>query len=95
MAAIAINDLPSCQLLDLKAMSAVRGSGAPWVFGWIQPFVGETPSFGRVINFYQINNTFIADQMNNQIQVVDIDNSAPNANISVALDESGTNFKRL
>lgn len=93
MAAITITDLPACRRLDLKAMSSIRGAGAPWVYGWIRPFVADTPSFGRAINFYQINN--YAEQMNNQIQVVNIDNSAANANINVALAENATNSQHF
>lgn len=92
MAALTINDLPACRRLDLKAMSSVRGAGAPWVYGWIRPFVPDTPSFGSAINFYQVNN-YYADQINNQIQVVDVRNSAANANISVILEEHGNNSK--
>ncbi len=91
MAAITIKDLCTNRLLDHKAMSFVRGGGAPWVYGWIKPFVATSPSFGPVINFYQINN--YADQMINQIQVVDINNAAANASINVALDENSTNLK--
>jgi len=91
MAAITIKDLRSEHALDRKAMSFVRGGGAPWVYGWIRPYVASTPSVGPVINFYQINN--YAEQMINQIQVVDINNSAANANINVALDENSSNLK--
>jgi hypothetical protein len=91
MAAITIKDLRTDRTLDRKAMSFVRGGGAPWVYGWIRPFVSASPSFGPVINFYQINN--YADQMINQFQTVDINNSGANASINVALDESSTNLK--
>lgn len=91
MAAITIKDLRAEHTMDRKAMSFVRGGGAPWVYGWIRPFVASAPSFGPVVNFYQINN--YADQMINQIQVVDIKNSGTNASINVALDESSTNLK--
>ena len=39
MASISISDLPRNATLDRQAMAAVRGAGAPWVFGWIRPFV--------------------------------------------------------
>jgi hypothetical protein len=42
-----------------------------------------------VINFYQINN--YADQMINQYQVVSVSNSAPNAVLTVGVDERSTN----
>lgn len=92
MAAITIKDLHTNRVLDRKAMSFISGGGAPWVYGWIRPYVVSQPSFGPVVNFYQINN--FADQMINQIQVVDINNSGANSNINVVLDESSTNLKR-
>lgn len=94
MSAITIKNLPACDLLDLKAMSSLRGAGGEWVYGWIRPYVDGAQSFGPVVNFYQINNSYYADQMNNQFQVVAINNSAPNSNISVALDERGANTRR-
>ncbi|RJF96057.1 hypothetical protein [Noviherbaspirillum saxi] len=93
MTTLSIKDLPLNRALDSKAMSVIRGAGAPWVFGWIRPYVGSTPAFGPAVNFFQINNTYIADQMINQIQVVDINNSASNSNINVILDERSTNLK--
>jgi hypothetical protein len=94
MAAIAINDLPLGQTLDRKAMSSVRGGGAPWVFGWIRPYVPGESRFGSGFNLIEVNN-FYADQIINQIQVVDIDNAAAGSNISVALDQRGANGKPL
>ncbi len=97
MAAIVIKDLASNRALDRKAMSAVRGGGAPWVFGWITPYVPAVPGnagFGQVVNFYQVNNNYTADQMNNQFQSVNVNNTAANANISVAVSEIAANFKQ-
>ena len=91
MAAITINDLPLNIALDRKAMTSIRGAGAPWVFGWIRPFSPAAQSDGPVINFFQINN--FADQMINQFQLVNVQNSAPNANINVSLDERSANSK--
>jgi hypothetical protein len=92
MASITIKDLATSMLLDRQAMSSIRGGGAPWVFGWIRPYVASSPGAGgQVINFYQINN--YADQMINQIQIVDVNNTAPNAAINVDLDETSTNLK--
>lgn len=91
MAAIAIKDLHRNELLDREAMSSVRGGGAPWVYGWIRPFVADAPSAGPAVNFYQINN--YADQMINQYQIVDVNNTGANSNINVALDESSNNTK--
>ncbi len=40
------------------------------------------------MNFYEINYSFYADQMNNQFQNIDVQNNAPNSTITVdaALD---------
>ena len=70
-------------------MAAVHGAGAPWVFGWIRPFVQASPSQLPVINFYQINN--FADQMINQFQTVSVNNTGANAMLNVIVEESSTN----
>jgi hypothetical protein len=93
MASITIDDLPMSQALDAKAMSSIRGGGGGWVFGWIAPFDPEAGRRLPVFNFYQINNSFFAEQMINQFQTVEVNNTAPNSNISVALDERSKNFK--
>lgn len=90
MATITINDLPANRALDRKAMSAIRGAGgAPWVFGWIRPFIGDSAGQMPVINFYQINN--YADQMINQYQMVNVNNTGNNASLTVGVDESSVN----
>ncbi|KQQ97183.1 hypothetical protein [Massilia sp. Leaf139] len=89
MAKITISDLPASTTLDRKAMAAIRGAGAPWVFGWIRPFVPASPSQVPVINFYQINN--FADQMINQFQTVSINTSGAGAAVNVVVDESSVN----
>jgi hypothetical protein len=89
MASISISDLPRSATLDRRAMSAIRGAGAPWVFGWIRPFVHAAPSQFPVINFYQINN--FADQMINQFQAVSVNNTGANATLNVRVDESSAN----
>lgn len=92
MSTLTIKDLPGSRLLDCRALSAIRGGGAPWVYGWIRPYVSSAPGTGgAVFNFYQINN--YADQMINQVQVVDVNNTGANAAISVDLAESSTNIK--
>jgi hypothetical protein len=91
--AIKINDLLANRALDGKAMSAIRGGGAPWVFGWINPYVSQSLQPTPAVNFFQVNNNYYADQMNNQIQIVDVKNTAANSNITVALDQLGNNFK--
>lgn len=89
MAHITISDLPASALLDRRAMSAIRGGGAPWVFGWIRPYVDAIAGQSPVINFYQINN--FADQMINQFQTVSVVNSGANAALDVNVDESSVN----
>ena len=89
MASITIGDLPTSAVLDRKAMSAIRGAGAPWVFGWIRPFVAASPSQVPVINFYQINN--FADQLINQFQTVSVNNAGNGATLNVVVDESSVN----
>ncbi|MES2353596.1 MAG: hypothetical protein V4568_04175 [Pseudomonadota bacterium] len=93
MAAITINDLPINRTLDRKAMSSISGAGASWVYGWISPYVARSPSADPIVNLYQVNNSYYADQMINQIQVVDVNNSAPNSNINVTLSEGSVNNK--
>lgn len=96
MAAITVKDLRTDFTLDRKRMSSVNGrGGAPWVYGWISPYIGHASTrVGAVTNFYQTNNIFVADQINHQIQVIDIDNSAANAVINVAATQTAVNFKR-
>jgi hypothetical protein len=89
MANITIKDLPASVALDRKAMSAIHGAGAPWVFGWIRPYVDAAPDRSPVINFYQINN--FADQMINQFQTVSVNNTGANATLNVAVAESSVN----
>ena len=89
MPSIRIHDLPSSAPLDRKAMSAIRGAGAPWVFGWIRPYVESARSDRPVINFFQINN--FAEQMINQFQTVSVNNSGANATLNVSVDESSVN----
>ena len=90
MATITVKDLPADKALDRKAMSVLRGGdGAPWVFGWIQPYIDGPSGQMPVINFYQINN--FADQMINQYQTVSVNNTGANATLNVSVDESSLN----
>ena len=58
--------------LDYQAMSSIKGAGgAPWVFGAFQPFVPESDRFAPIVNFFQTNNIFVADQLNVQFQTID------------------------
>jgi hypothetical protein len=89
MAAITINDLPKNLALDRQAMSSIRGAGgAQWVFFCSPPHA--TPSLGPTVNFYQVNNSFYAEQMINQSQIVNINNSGANSNINAVLLSSLT-----
>jgi len=91
MANITIKDLGADRTLDREAMARIRGAGgAGWVFGWIRPYM--PPSHGGaapVINFYQINN--YADQLINQVQMVNVSNSAPNSILNVGVSEGSKN----
>jgi hypothetical protein len=91
MAHIRIDDLRCDRSLDARAMARIRGGdGAAWCFGWIQPYLpAQSRGAPPVINFYQINN--YADQMINQVQMVSVSNSAPNAVLTVGVDERSTN----
>ncbi|RZT41534.1 hypothetical protein [Cupriavidus agavae] len=95
MATLTIRDLAAHHILDFRAMSAVRGGGAPWVFGWIQPYVAARPGTLPVVNFYEINYSFYADQMNNQFQNVEVQNNAPNSTITVDAGMDARNKGRL
>lgn len=91
MAAITITDLHMTRDMPRRSMSLIRGAGAPWVFGWIQPFAPAVPSIGPVVNLYQTNNTFYANQIVNQFQVVDVNNAGANSNLTVVAGENGKN----
>jgi len=94
MATTTINDLRLSRALDHKAMSAIKGAGgAPWVFGAFRPFVPESARFAPIVNFYQTNNIFVADQLNVQFQTIDIESSAANAVINVVAGQDAINFK--
>lgn len=95
MAALTIKDLYTNRTLDGQAMAAMRGGGAPWVFGWIQPYSPPRQSVGPVVNFYEINNSFYADQMVNQFQNIDVRNTAPGANINVQAGQGARNDGRM
>ena len=90
MAHISIDDLRCEHTLDARSMARIRGGdGAAWCFGWIQAYVPAQLRTAPVINFYQINN--YADQMINQFQTVSVSNSAPNAVVTVGVDERSIN----
>lgn len=94
MATTTISDLRMSRALDHKAMSSIQGAGgAPWVFGAFQPFLPESARFAPIVNFFQTNNTFVADQLNVQFQTIDINSSAANAVIDVVAGQDAVNFK--
>jgi hypothetical protein len=86
MPSLTINDLPLNLALDRKAMAAISGGGgAPWVFGWITPYVqSTTPSVGPVVNLYDVTNNFYANQMVNQFQTTNVENTGNNATVVAA-----------
>jgi hypothetical protein len=86
MSALTIIDLPYDRELDRAAMSAISGGGgAPWVYGWITPYVSDRQpqGFGGVVNVYDITNNFTAGQMINQFQNVDVNNTGSGATLTV------------
>jgi hypothetical protein len=86
MSTITIEDLPLDSTLDRKAMSSIRGGdGAPWIFGAFQPFIEAAPRMpGSIINLFQTNTFYTADQMTNQFLNIGVTNSAPGSNINVS-----------
>jgi len=94
MATTTIVDLRMSRALDYQAMSSIKGAGgAPWVFGAFQPFLPESARFLPIVNFYQTNNTFVADQLTVQFQNIDVSNSAANATINVSAGQNAINLK--
>ncbi|WP_250500713.1 hypothetical protein [Caballeronia sp. GAWG1-5s-s] len=85
MATLTITDLAFDRRLDRTAMSAIAGGGgAPWVYGWITPFIADRhANIGGVVNVFEITNNFTAGQMINQFQSVDVRNSGDGANLTV------------
>jgi hypothetical protein len=94
MATTTIRDLRMSRALDYQAMSSITGAGgAPWVFGAFRAFVPESAQFTPIVNFYQTNNVFVADQLNVQFQTIDINSTAANAVINVVAGQNAVNFK--
>ncbi|HJW56058.1 MAG TPA: hypothetical protein VJ577_12355, partial [Burkholderiaceae bacterium] len=69
--------------------ASIRGAGAGWVYGWIRPFVAAASSVGAAVNLYQFNN--FGGQMNNQIQIIEIQNAAASASITVTPEQQAFN----
>ena len=95
MATITIKDLCINRELDRKAMSRIAGAGgASWIYGWARPYVDAALRAPSGVNFFQTNYFYIADQMNNQIAMVDVNNTAANAVINVDVNQDALNGKR-
>lgn len=83
---ITITDLPISRALDVKAMSSLRGGGAPWVYGAFRPYMPPVASSMPVVNYYETNNFFtLVDQSVNQYTILDITNTGDNANVTAVL----------
>lgn len=96
MAAVVIRDIPATKPLKHDPMSALKGGNAGWLHGWIRPYIASSAQdvFNGVINVYQTNYFNIADQINNQVSVIDIKNSAANASINVGSNQQAFNLKQ-
>jgi hypothetical protein len=95
MAAITIKDLRMKRELDGKAMSRITGArSANWLYGWARAYAGDAQKSGYGGNFYQTNYFYIADQMNNQISMIDVQNSGANAVINVDANQQAGNRKQ-
>jgi hypothetical protein len=94
MATLTIADLSMNRALDYRAMTAISGAaGAPWVFGAFAAFIPESDRFLPVVNFFQTNNIFVADQLNAEFQTISVNNTGANAAINVVAGQNGQNFK--
>jgi hypothetical protein len=84
MATIMIHDLATHIPLDRAAMRAIRGGdGAPWVFSF-RPFIESVARVpGAVVNFFQTNNIYTAEQMTIQALTVEVGPSAPASAVNV------------
>ncbi|SAK67594.1 hypothetical protein AWB76_03995 [Caballeronia temeraria] len=97
MCALTVSDLEYDRELDHAAMSAISGGGgAPWVFGWITPFVERSSSgtaAGSAVtliditnNVYEVTNNvtnITVGQMVNQFQNVAVSNTGNGATLTV------------
>jgi hypothetical protein len=94
MATITITDLPASRELDRAAMSSIRGA-LSWVNGAFRAFlppVPTVPGFPSVVNnFYQLNNTFVVENMINQFQTVEVNNGGDNSTITTVLISAPSN----
>ncbi len=87
MARMTLSNLPMSLALDYKAMTAIRGSGAgDWVLYAFTPYQRPSASVLPTINFYQTN--YFATNLTLQNQNINVENSAPNANITVGAGQN-------
>jgi hypothetical protein len=98
MRALTVSDLEYDRELDHVAMSAISGGGgAPWVFGWITPFVERASggaAGGGVVNLIDVTNNvyevtnnitnITVGQMVNQFQNVAVSNTGNGATLTVS-----------
>ncbi|GAB5094963.1 hypothetical protein P9250_12550 [Caballeronia sp. LP006] len=95
MSAITITDLDHDRELDRAAMLAISGGGgAPWLFGWITPYVADRQQGGggsSVVNIYDITNNISVGQMVNQYQSVDVNNTGAGATLTVSPNALSSN----
>lgn len=96
MSTLSIKDLSTSQMLDRKAMSAIRGGdGAGWVYGWIatfNPLQGRSPA--AAVNFVQNNTIYMAEQMTNQFLQIGVSNTGASASINVIPTVVGVSQKQ-
>jgi hypothetical protein len=92
MTTLTIIDLPLNQALDRRALAALRGGGAPWVFGWATPYTSQTTSFTPMVNnFFQTNNYI--GQLVDQSQSITINNAGNGSQITAVLIGSPGNAR--
>ena len=95
MASLTINDLPRSRALDYNAMASISGAGGEWVFGAtsdaLRAFASDRSA--PIVNLYQTNNMFIADQLNIQFQTIAVDTEATNAVVNVIAGQDASTVK--
>jgi hypothetical protein len=107
MCALIVSDLEYDRELDHAAMSAISGGGgAPWVYGWITPYVDRPASVGGgaagvtlvdvTNNIYEVTNNITntnitVGQMVNQFQSVAVSNTGNGATLTVSPNSTAGN----
>jgi hypothetical protein len=90
MTAITISDLPTNLALDRKALTSLRGGGAPWVFGWIVPYAPQSASFAPTVNNFIQTNNYIG-QLVDQSQTLAISSVGNGSTITAVMIGSPSN----